>query len=87
MGKNKKYDPEEIEAALRVTERALRRLNILEYIILFLALALALLGGALVAWVVSSATDLSFRWVWTCASFLLFVVPGGFVYLRERRKQ
>ena len=81
-----KYDPEEIEAARKVTERALRRLNILEYVILFLALVMALLGGALVAWVVSSATDLSFRWTWTVASFFLFVLPGGFVYLRERRK-
>lgn len=81
-----RYDPEEIEAARKVTERALHRLNILEYVILLLALVLALLGGAVVAWVVSSATDLSFRWIWTVASFLLFVLPGGFVYLRERRK-
>jgi hypothetical protein len=81
-----RYDAEEIEAARKVTERALRRLNILEYVILFLALILALLGGAVVAWVVSPATDLSFRWIWTGASFLFFVLPGGFVYLRERRK-
>jgi hypothetical protein len=82
-----KYDPQEIEAARKVTERALRRLNILEYVILLMALILALLGGAVVAWVVSSSTDLSFRWTWTGASFLLFVLPGGFVYLRERRRR
>lgn len=84
MGTN--YDPKEIEAARRVTRRAIRRLDVLEYIILLIALGLALLGGALVAWVLSSGTDLSFRWVWAVTSLLLFVVPGGFVYLRERRK-
>jgi hypothetical protein len=82
----RRYDPDEIEAAREVTARALRRLNMLEYVILFFALVLALLGGALVAWVVSSSTDLAFRWTWAGASLLLFVLPGALVYLRERRK-
>jgi predicted lysophospholipase L1 biosynthesis ABC-type transport system permease subunit len=82
----KRYDPQEIEAVRAVTERAIRRLNVLEYIILTLALGVALLGGALVAWVFSSATDLSFRWIWAVSSILLFVLPGGLVYLRGRRK-
>lgn len=82
----RRYDPDEVDAAREVTARAIRRLNILEYVILFFALVLALLGGALVAWVVSSSTELSFRWVWAGASLLLFVLPGALVYLRERRK-
>jgi hypothetical protein len=82
----RRFDPDEVEAAREVAARAIRRLNILEYVILFFALALALLGGALVAWVVSSATDLSFRWTWAAASLLLFVLPGALVYLRERRR-
>ncbi len=64
----------------------LRRLDVLEYLILFLALALALLGGALVAWVLNSALGISFRWSWAAGSLLLFILPGGFVYLREFRK-
>jgi hypothetical protein len=82
----RRYDPDEVEAAREVTARALRRLNILEYVILFFALVLALLGGAMVAWVVTSSTDLPFRWTWAGASLLLFVLPGALVYLRERRK-
>jgi hypothetical protein len=82
----RRYDPDEVEAAREVTARAIRRLNILEYVILLFALVLALLGGALVAWVASSATDIPFRWIWAGASLLLFVLPGALVYLRERRK-
>lgn len=75
-------DPEEARAAVRWI---VGRLNVLEYLILFFALVLALAGGALVAWVVHSAIGLSFRWTWALASLLLFILPGGFVYLREFR--
>ncbi|MGD2121850.1 MAG: hypothetical protein PVJ76_08895 [Gemmatimonadota bacterium] len=65
----------------------LRRLDVLEYLILSLALILALIGGALVAWVLGSALDLPFRATWGIAALLLFILPGGFVYLREFRKR
>ena len=65
----------------------LRRLDVLEYLILFFALVLALIGGALVAWILGSALDLPFRATWGIASILLFILPGGFVYLREFRKR
>jgi len=65
----------------------LRRLDVLEFLILFLAAILALIGGALAAWVLGSALDLPFRPVWGIASVLLFILPGGFVYLRELRKR
>jgi hypothetical protein len=65
----------------------LRRLDVLEYLILFLALILALIGGALVAWVLGSALDLPFRATWGISAILLFILPGGFVYLREFRKR
>jgi len=77
----------EAEASQEALSWVLRRLNVLEYLILFLALALALVGGALVAWVLNSSLGLSFRWSWTIGSLLLFILPGGYVYLREFRKR
>jgi hypothetical protein len=81
-----RLDQEQAEAARTAMRRALWRLNVLEYLILFLALLLALGGGALVAWVLSNATPLSFRHVWIPAALLLFVVPGWMAYLRELRR-
>jgi hypothetical protein len=78
---------EKAEAARDALTWVLRRLDVLEYLILFLALALALAGGALVAWMLAPFLDLSFRLIWAAASLLLFILPGGFVYLREFRKR
>lgn len=77
----------EAEAKREALTWVLRRLDVLEYLILFLASALALLGGALVAWVLNSSLGLSFRWSWAAGSLLLFILPGGFVYLREFRQK
>jgi hypothetical protein len=81
------YSQEEAEAAREVMDRAIRRLNALEYVILLAALILALVGGALVAWFLDISLGLPFRWSWVGASLLLFIVPGGFTYLRERRNR
>ena len=70
-----------------VAGRAVWRLNLLEYFILFAALVLALAGGALVAWVLGATMDLPFRISWAAASLLLFILPGGGVYLRELRRE
>jgi uncharacterized membrane protein len=75
---------QEAELARKVMDRAVRRLDILEYLILLLALILALVGGALVAWILGTTFGTPFRLSWAVASLLLFVVPGGAVYLRER---
>ena len=75
------------EASREALNWVLRRLTVLEYLILFLALAVALLGGALVAWVLSSSLGISFRGSWAVGSLLLFILPGGFVYLREFREK
>lgn len=63
-----------------------QRLDILEVLVLLLALVLALLGGGLVAWVLHSAMAVPFRVAWAVVSLLLFIVPGGGVYLRELRR-
>jgi hypothetical protein len=78
--------PQEAQAARDALRWVLGRLTVLEYLILFLAMLLALLGGALVAWVLDAVVSISFRWLWAGASLLLFILPGGFVYLREFRK-
>lgn len=74
-------------ATQEVAARALRRLDALEYVILLAALVLALLGGALVAWILASTLGFPFRIGWAVASLLLFIVPGGTVYLRELRRE
>lgn len=65
-------------------ERALWRLNVLEYVILGFALLLALGGGALVAWILEGSFGVSFRLSWVIVSLFLFVVPGVMVFGRER---
>ena len=78
---------DEARVTREVAGRALRRLDLLEYLILLAALILALLGGALVAWILAAYAGLSFRIGWAAASLLLFIVPGGTVYLRELRRE
>ena len=71
----------------RMMETAIRRLNALEYVILGVAMALALLAGALAAWMVESLTGAPFRLTWALSSLLFFVVPGWVVFRRERQAE
>jgi hypothetical protein len=77
----------EARVTREVASRALWRLNLLEYVILFAAVVLALAGGGLVAWVLNASAGISFRLGWVGASLLLFIIPGGMVYLRELRRE
>ena len=69
----------------RMMETAIRRLNALEYVILAVAMAMALAAGALTAWLVQSTTGASFRISWIVASLLFFGLPGFIVLRKERR--
>ncbi len=69
----------------RMMETAIRRLNVLEYVILGIAMALALLAGWLAAWMVEGVAAAPFRLTWALSSLLFFVVPGWIVIRRERR--
>ena len=71
----------------RMMETAIRRLNTLEYVILAVAMALALAAGALAAWMLHGATGASFRVSWIVSSLLFFGVPGLLVLRRERRAE
>ena len=87
--KRRRREREEVERKAQAARDAVTwvqgRLNVLEYLILFFALVVALGGGALVAWLAGPLIDLPFRWTWAGASLLLFILPGGFVYFREFR--
>jgi uncharacterized membrane protein len=69
----------------RMMETAIRRLNALEYVILGVAMVLALLAGALAAWMVEKLVGAPFRPTWAVSSLLFFIVPGWIVLRRERR--
>ena len=71
----------------RMMKTAIGRLNVLEYVILGVALVLALLAGALAAWLVENLTGAPFRLTWTLSSLLFFVVPGWVVLRRERQTE
>ena len=66
--------------------RAVRRLNVLEYVILAAAAGMALGGGALLALLLRELTDAPFRATWFISSLLLFSVPGVFVLRREKKR-
>ena len=71
----------------RMMETAIRRLNVLEYVILGFAMVLALFAGALTAWMVENLTGAPFRLSWALSSLLFFVVPGWVVFRRERQAE
>ena len=68
-------------------EKAIRNLDMLEWIILFFATGMALGGGALVAWILSVCTRLPFRLTWAVLSVLLLFIPAFVVFGREARER
>ena len=73
--------------AKRFVSRAIRRLNVLETIIMGAAVVIALVGGwlgALLAY--NSAFGLPLRTTWMVLSVLLFVVPAALAWTMERRR-
>lgn len=76
-----------LQTRRRSMERAIRRLNALEYFILAGAMALALVAGALAAWLVETLFGAPFRASWAVSSLLFFVVPGAIALRRERQTE
>jgi len=68
-------------------DKAIRRLNVLEYVILAAAFLLALGGGWAAAFILSTGTRLPFRLTWAVFSLLLLVVPGLLVFGKEHMKR
>ena len=79
--------PADVQAVRAALNRAARRLNILELIILSAAAIAALAGGWLAALLASRAFGFSFRMTWVLASLALFVIPALVAILVERRRK
>lgn len=79
-------DEEGSRIAREVAGRAIRRLGIFEGVILVAAVGVALLAGAVVAFLVSPA-GLPFRPTWTVASLVFLIVPAVLVWFRDRREE
>lgn len=82
-----KVAPEDVEAARRFVSRAIRRLNVLETVIMGAAVIIALLGGWLGALLAHNALGLPLRTTWMVLSVLLFVVPAALAWTMDRRKR
>lgn len=86
-GRRRKQDRQTAEESAeirRVAERAIRRLDMLEYVLLAATALLSLLGGALAAFLLGGLAGLPFRSTWAVASVLLFVVPAVATWHRNR---
>lgn len=67
--------------------RAIRRLNVLEYVILGTIALLSLLFGALIAFLGVQLLGVPFRLTWAVASILVFVIPAAVIWGREKRSE
>ncbi len=80
-------DREAAKAAQEVAQRAIRRLDVFEGVLIAGGAVLALGCGALVAWFLGGIAGWPFRPVWIVASLVLFVVPGLIAIARIRREE
>lgn len=80
-------DEEAARITREITERAIRRLDVLEWVILAGAVVFAVIGGWVVAVLLGTAAGLPFTPVWIGASLLLFGVPGALALRQTRREE
>jgi uncharacterized membrane protein len=80
-------DEEAARITREIAERAIRRLDVLEWVILAGAVLFAVIGGWVVAVLLGTAAGLPFTPVWIVASLLLFGAPGAFALRRTRREE
>ena len=82
-----RWEREASKATREVTRRAIRRLDVLEWIILAVTAALAVGGGGLVAMIVVGRSADGFRGMWIATSLLLLIVPGVVVLVKNRQEE
>ena len=80
-------EKEAAEKAQVVTQRAIKRLDLLEWAIFGIGAILAMGGGAVVALILAAVAEWDFRSTWIGASLLLFVVPGIAAITKIRRDE
>ncbi len=83
MNQRNETDQEDVRVIQEVAARAIRRLNVLEWMILGGAGLIAVLGGALASWLIAAQLKVPFRLTWIGLSMLLLAVPGLIVILRS----
>lgn len=80
-------DSADVEAVRAALNRAARRLNILELIVLGAAIIASTAGGWLAALLAGRAFGFPFRTTWVVASLALFAIPALVAFLVEKRRQ
>ena len=83
----KDSDDEAARITREIASRAIRRLDVLEWVIFMGAAGLAVLGGGLLALLLAEPMGFRFRPTWLVASLVLFIVPGAIALLTLRREE
>jgi uncharacterized membrane protein len=83
----KRSDEEAARVTQEITARAIRRLDILEWLIFAGAAGLAVIGGGLLALLLAGPLGFGFRPTWLVASLVLFVIPGAIAVNTLRRDE
>ena len=81
---SKRARAKEARLTHEIASRAIRRLDVLEWMILAGAVILSLVGGALVAGLLAASVGLPFRPTLVVASLLFFGVPSVIALKRMR---
>ena len=81
------WEREASKVTREVARRAIRRLDVLEWVIVAVTALLAVGGGGLVALLVVGRSGAGFRGTWIVTSLLLLIVPGVVVLARHRRDE
>ncbi|HET9950002.1 MAG TPA: hypothetical protein VFQ22_13855 [Longimicrobiales bacterium] len=86
MRKPSRWEREASAAGREATRRAIRRLDLLEWIGMGAAAAVAVFGGALVAAVLVGRASPAFRTVWMVTSLSVFIIGGVIVAIGRWRE-
>lgn len=78
------WEREAAKAGSEATRRAIRRLDLLEWVIFAAAAGLATAGGLILAMLFVGRSGERFRSTWIAASLLLLIVPGVIALARHR---
>lgn len=81
------WEKEAAKATSEVARRAIRRLDLLERVMIAAVAGLAVGGGFVVAALLGGRIGLGFRATWIVASLLLMIVPGAIGLARHRTEE